>query len=108
MREDWPKRLRQAVDETNKKHSYIAEQAGMAPATLSRVLNDRIANPGFELVVAVAQQTRRSVAWIIGEADSQLLAYERSTLLDAAEIILKSEGWRVEYDSGIARMRQEK
>jgi transcriptional regulator with XRE-family HTH domain len=52
--EGWRARLRAAVDRSGKKHGLIAEDAGIAPATLSRVINGKHAHPRLEIVASIA------------------------------------------------------
>lgn len=94
---EWRERLRQAIGRSGLTHAVIAERAGVDPATLSRVLNGHGSRPGFDVVVRITLAAGESVAWLIGERDPRLTAAERATLLDAAEILLKREGWRVVY-----------
>lgn len=94
MNDQWRERLRQAVKNraaiTWTKESVIAREAGIAPETLSRVLNKRHARPSFETVVRIALAAKESVAYLIGERalstydDAQLLLALRD-LRDAAD-----------------------
>jgi transcriptional regulator with XRE-family HTH domain len=59
---DWRDRLRDAINRTGKKHNYIAEQAGITSATLSRILTGRHAAPGFGVVVRVSTSATSSVS----------------------------------------------
>lgn len=57
--DQWREQLRVAIDRTNKKHSWIAEQAGIAPGTLSRILTGKHCDPSFEVVMRIAMRARR-------------------------------------------------
>lgn len=85
---DWRARLREAVDRTGKKHSYVAERAGIAPATLSRILTGSM-NPRFDVVVRIAHAAGESVGWIVGEDAFTISAADRDRLIEAAEIITR-------------------
>jgi len=50
---DWRERLRDAVNRSGKKHSVIAEDAGITPATLSRVLTSVHEHPRFETIMRI-------------------------------------------------------
>lgn len=64
--DEWRVRLRRAVDATGKKHSYIAEEAGINPTTLSRILTGRMM-PNFGTVVRLAHVCGETVGWVLGE-----------------------------------------
>ena len=91
MNDQWRERLRQAVKNraaiTWTKESAIALDAGIAPETLSRVLNERHARPSFETVVRIAHAAKENVGYIIGER--ALTTYDEAQLLlalrDAAD-----------------------
>jgi len=89
--EEWRDRLREAVNRTGKKHSYIASEAGVAPETLSRVLTSRSSQPSFDVVVRITRAAGESVGWILGEAGFIFSAEERTLLTKAAELILERE-----------------
>jgi transcriptional regulator with XRE-family HTH domain len=102
---DWRARLGLAIDRSGKKRAYIAEAAGMAPTTLGNILRGS-AQPSFEKVLRLAAVCGESVAWIAGEDDSlRFTSGERSKILDAAEIMLRAEGWTVRYENGLAILR---
>jgi transcriptional regulator with XRE-family HTH domain len=89
----WRARLREAVDATGKKHSWIAREARIAPATLSRILTGKHRHPTFESVVRVAYVCEVWVAWVLGEPGRgiELTEQERKTLRAAREILLRLE-----------------
>jgi len=86
---DWRKRLRQAVVRTRRSQASIAEQAGVTPETLSRVLTGVHAQPGFETVVRIVYATGESVGWVLREpqaplsADGQAMMREIIDFLDS-------------------------
>jgi len=80
---EWSVRLGEAVDRTGKKRSYIAEQAGIRPETLSRILRGR-QRPFFDTIVRIARAAGETVAWILGEKGYGLSVEERALLLRAA------------------------
>jgi len=83
MNDQWRERLRQAVKNraaiTWTKESVIARQAGIAPETLSRVLNERHGRPSFDTVVRIAHAAKENVGYLIGER--ALSAYDEAQLL---------------------------
>ncbi len=86
---DWRARLRAAIDQTGKKHSFIASQAGIAPATLSRLLNGR-SRADFEHVAGIALAAGVTVSWVLDEPHRgfELSMEERETVLAASVILL--------------------
>jgi transcriptional regulator with XRE-family HTH domain len=88
--DDWRSRLRMAIDHTNKKHSYIAREAGIDPTTLSRILTGRM-HPRFETVVRVVHVCGETVGWLLEEYGFTYSKDERTQLAKAAEIILGYE-----------------
>lgn len=85
MHEQWRERLRRAVKNRTAiaytKESAIARDAGLAPETLSRVLNNRHANPSFATVVEIAHAAHENVGYLIGER--ALSTYDEARLLVA-------------------------
>ena len=84
--EDWRARLREAVERTNRKHWYIAEEAGIDPTTLSRILCGHL-HPRFETVVRIARAAGVSVGSLIGEQAFPLAPHERAMLERAVEVV---------------------
>jgi transcriptional regulator with XRE-family HTH domain len=71
MNDQWRERLRQAVKNraaiTWTKGSAIAREAGIAPETLSRVINNRHSRPRLDTVVRMAHAAQENVGYLIGE-----------------------------------------
>lgn len=65
--EDWRVRLRAAVRRSGRKQAAIAWDAGIAPETLSRVLNDVHARPAFDTIVGIVHASGETVGWLLGE-----------------------------------------
>lgn len=89
----WRARLREAVNRTGKKHSFIAEEAGIHPCTLSRILTGNLRHPNFQSVVRIAHATGESVGAILREKGFPYTVSERGTLMQSAEIIMHHEKW---------------
>jgi transcriptional regulator with XRE-family HTH domain len=85
--EPWRARLRQSVEQSGRKHSFIAEEAGISPATLSRILTGRSKRPAFVVVVNIARATGEAVGWLLEERNYALGAIDRQALRRANEII---------------------
>jgi transcriptional regulator with XRE-family HTH domain len=83
----WQERLREAVDRTGKKHSFVAEEAGIAPATLSRILTGRHQNPRFETVERIARACGVTIGWLMQERGCAFSPFELDRLQEAASII---------------------
>lgn len=68
------------------KHSNIAMDAAIDPATLSRILTGAHQRPAFETVVRITQATGHSVGWLFEEGGT-FSPGEMSRLREAAAII---------------------
>jgi transcriptional regulator with XRE-family HTH domain len=77
--DDWRGRLREAIDSTGKKHAFIAEEAGIDPTTLSRILTGRI-HPRFGTVVGIVHICGESVGWLLDEYGFTYSKEERAQL----------------------------
>src|SRR3954468_869342 len=84
---DWRARLREAVRRSGRKHSVIARDAGIAPETLSRVLNSSHARPTLETIVHIAHATGHTVGWLLRERGFFLSPDQVKRLREAAAII---------------------
>jgi AraC-like DNA-binding protein/transcriptional regulator with XRE-family HTH domain len=63
----WRKRLRAAIDGSGRTHHATAELAGVAQATLSRILSGSNAQPAFDTVVRIAHAAGESVGSLLEE-----------------------------------------
>ena len=88
----WRARLREAVDRSDKKHSAIAWDVGICPATLSRILTGRTRRPSFEIVVRIAHLVGERVGWVLGENPYSLSLAEQELLRRAVATIRKIIG----------------
>ena len=88
----WHARLREAVNATGQKHSTIAWEAAIDPATLSRIINGHDANPRFETVVRIAHAARVAVGWVLDEPvrGIELTERQRATVRAAGAILLNA------------------
>ncbi|HYO75093.1 MAG TPA: S24 family peptidase [Thermoanaerobaculia bacterium] len=77
---NWRERLRAAIDRSGKKHSVIAREAGLAPATLSRILTAAHMHPTFDAVVRLAHAVNENVGWLLDERGFALSADEQKQL----------------------------
>ena len=84
---DWRERLRGAIRKTGRRQNAIAEQAGVDPVTLSRVLTEGHVNPRFDTVVAIVHATGETVGWLLGEQGFNLSGEQREKVRAAAEIL---------------------
>ena len=86
----WRQRLRESVQHTGVTHAEIARRAGIAPETLSRILNAQHAHPQFATIIRLARATRVSVGWLLDEPvrGIELTARERATIRTAGTILL--------------------
>jgi len=94
---DWRDRLRLAIARSWKKESVIALDAGIAPATLSRVKNGSV-QPAFDTVVRIAHATDVRVAWLLAEPGFEFSEQEIHTILTAGVVLFdvfsRTPHWR--------------
>lgn len=83
----WRDRLRRALDESGKKHSAVARDAGITPATLSRILTATHAQPGFDTIVRIARAIDENVGWLLDEPGYSLSAHEQRQLREAVRML---------------------
>lgn len=76
----WRERLRAAVKSSGRKQSAIAEEAGIAPETLSRVLNAGHISPELETVAAIAHAVNQNVGWLLDERGFTLSTEQQAKL----------------------------
>jgi transcriptional regulator with XRE-family HTH domain len=84
---DWCERLRAAVQRSGRKRSALARDAGIAPESLSRVINGHRPNVSFETVVRIAHAAGESVGWVLDERAYALSRQQRERLRSAAKEI---------------------
>lgn len=87
----WRQRLRFAVNASGRKRWEIARDAGIAPETLSRVLNAAHARPEFETVVRIAYAIDEPVGFLLGESEAALRPREKQTLAAAIRLLTALE-----------------
>jgi len=83
----WRDRLRTAVEKSGKKHSAIAREAGVTPATLSRILTTAHRHPTLDTIVKIARALNESVGWILDEPTYFMSADEQRKLHEAVRIL---------------------
>lgn len=69
------------------KHSWLAMEAGITPATLSNILTGRTADPSLSVVLALARAIGEPLAAILNEPSEPLLESEQEILRQAVEIL---------------------
>jgi transcriptional regulator with XRE-family HTH domain len=89
-RKNWRKRLRHAVDLTRRTQASIAEQAGVTPETLSRIIYGIHAQPGFETVVRIIHATGETVGWILREPQTFLSAEDSARMREIIDFLESS------------------
>ena len=87
MTREWRERLRLAVELTGRRRCAIAEDAGVTPETLSRVLSGVHAQPSFETVVRIVHATGEHVGWILREPRSRLTDDDRIVMREIVEFL---------------------
>lgn len=86
MYANWRERLRAAVERSGKKHSVISMEAGVDPATLSRILNGHM-RPSFELIARIAHAVNENVGWLLDERGFSLSAEEQKQVRKVARFL---------------------
>jgi transcriptional regulator with XRE-family HTH domain len=84
---NWRRRLRQAVDRTRRTQNSIAEQAGVSPETLCRVLSGRHTRPQFETVVRIIHATGETVGWLLREPQTFLSADDSARMREVIDFL---------------------
>ena len=94
---DWRARLRLAIARSWKKESVIALDAGIAPATLSRIKNDSV-QPAFETVVRICRATDVRVGWLLEEPGYEFTEMEIHAILTTGvmlfDVFSRRPHWR--------------
>lgn len=85
--QNWRDRLREAVARSGKKHSVVAHDAGVAPETLSRILNAAHQNPSFETILRIAHAVGENVGWLANERGFFLSSDEQKELQKAVALL---------------------
>ena len=80
---DWRGRLRLAIEQDGRKQATIAWDAGIAPETLSRILNG--AHPHLETAARIAHACGVTVGWLLEERGYALTDAQRRTLRSIIE-----------------------
>jgi len=79
---DYTERLRALVQANERKQSAIAQDAGIAEGTLSRILNGGIADPAFPTVVNIIHAAGETVGAFLGERGFALTAAQQEKLAE--------------------------
>jgi transcriptional regulator with XRE-family HTH domain len=89
-RRHWRRRLTHAIDCSRRTQASIAEQAGVTPETLSRVIHGVHAQPGFETVVRIIHATGESVGWLLREPQTFLSADDSARMREIIDFLESS------------------
>jgi SOS-response transcriptional repressor LexA len=102
-------RIRQAMAAKGMKHVWVADGAGITPATLSNIITGRTADPRLSIIVGIARVLGEPVGALLDDSTSSLLEHEEKTLRAAAEIIstrVISERQRLVASSSLPRRKR--
>jgi len=83
----WRRRLIHAIDLSRRTQASIAEQAGVSPETLSRVIHGVHAQPGFETVVKIIHAAGESVGWLLREPQTFLSADDSARMREFIDFL---------------------
>ena len=61
-------RLRALIDAKNLAHGWVAEEVGITPATLSRILDGKTKDPSFFIVFGIAATIKEPISAIVGDS----------------------------------------
>ena len=89
MNDAWRWRLRDAINASGRTHADVARGAGVAPETLSRLLNDESSKPWLMTVVRIARELGITVGWLLNEREFRIGEAARAELRHAARRILE-------------------
>ena len=89
-RKHWRRRLTHAIDLSRRKQVSIAEQAGVSPETLSRIIRGTNAQPRFETVVALIHATGETVGWILREPQTFLSTDDSARMREVIDFLESS------------------
>jgi SOS-response transcriptional repressor LexA len=84
---NYTERLRAVVSGSGRKQSAIAADAGIAPETLSRILNGVIAEPGIETFAAIVHASGETVGALLGERGFALTTPQQKALREAVAFL---------------------
>lgn len=91
---DWRERLRRAIFKTGRRQSAIAEEAGISPATLSRILMGHHVSPGLDTIIRITHACGEHVGYILGEEPFNLSGEQRAKVRTAGGILMDLTGGR--------------
>jgi SOS-response transcriptional repressor LexA len=83
----WRDRLRTSIEKSGKKHSVVAEEAGITAATLSRILSAVHERPALDTIVRIARTIDESVGWLLDEPSFFLSAEDQRKVRDAVRVL---------------------
>jgi transcriptional regulator with XRE-family HTH domain len=86
-RKQWRRRLTHAIALSRRTQASIAEQAGVTPETLCRVLSGRHARPQFETVVRIIHATGEGVGWLLREPQTFLSADDSARMREVIDFL---------------------
>jgi transcriptional regulator with XRE-family HTH domain len=89
-RKQWRRRLTRAIDLTRRTQASIAEQAGVSPETLSRIIHGIHAEPRFETVVRIIHATGETVGWLLCEPQTFLSADDSARMREVIDFLESS------------------
>lgn len=89
---DLATRLRQAIDATGEKQSWVAARANVPEETISRIVTGQSQNPQIGTLMKIAPVVGVTVGWLLGERDAAVSASEAQTLGEAIEILRRLTG----------------
>lgn len=83
------KRLRDAIDAKQIAHSWVAEEVGITPASLSAILTGKTADPRFSVVLGIARAIQEPLSAIVDDPLLFWSAEELAKLGDFGEWLAK-------------------
>jgi SOS-response transcriptional repressor LexA len=89
---DLATRLRQAIDATGEKQSWVAARANVPEETISRIVTGQSQNPQVGTLLKIAPVVGVTVGWLLGERGAAVSASEAQTIAAAIDILRRLSG----------------
>jgi transcriptional regulator with XRE-family HTH domain len=84
---DLATRLRQAIDATGRKQSWVAARANVPEETISRIVTGQSRNPQIATLMKIAPVVGVSVGWLLDERGAAVSAGDARTITAAIDVL---------------------
>lgn len=83
------KRIASVIAAKGLKQVLVAHDAGITPATLSNIVNDKTKHPKFWIIVSIARAIDEPVSALVPEPVRFFLKHERKLMMDAVRLLFE-------------------